>query len=57
MWSDSVQCPYCDYAIKDLWDYEWHSADEIGVDCPSCGNPVLIKRNVYIDYDISKDEG
>ena len=51
-----VMCPHCGYILRDLWDHEWGTREEVETDCGSCEKPIIIRRNVTVDYSAEKKE-
>lgn len=48
--SDGIQCPHCGIMLRDLWDHDWGSREELETDCGACGEPILLSRRVSVDY-------
>ena len=46
----NIECPVCGDEFGELWDYPWGSNDEIDVECPCCGAPITLCREVSVDY-------
>lgn len=47
-----VECPWCEHAIRDLWDYDWHNRESIEIECPTCDQPVTL--TVHASYSAQK---
>lgn len=45
-----IECPVCGDTFGDLWDFEWDGCEEIDIECPCCGAPLLLLREVSVDY-------
>lgn len=50
--TDRMTCPWCRKEIRDLWDFAWDNDEEIETECPSCGEPIVLTRNITVHYDV-----
>lgn len=48
--SDRVDCPVCGKALRDLWDYDWSTREELVASCGSCDAEFLLTRLVSVTY-------
>lgn len=48
--STEATCPHCGEKWQDLWDYEWGSREDIEIDCPFCGETLVLVRVVDVQY-------
>jgi len=51
MTAESVQCPVCGEAQRDLWDYDWGTREELTASCGSCNAQYTLIRHVSVSYE------
>jgi hypothetical protein len=52
-----LECPHgCGHMIRDLWDYDWGSSEEMLVECEECEKPLTIHRCITVTYSATPDE-
>jgi DNA-directed RNA polymerase subunit RPC12/RpoP len=55
-YQSNATCPYCAHVDKDSWEIDFGDCmdGDAEVDCPECGEPYIVTRNVTVDYSTRK---
>jgi predicted RNA-binding Zn-ribbon protein involved in translation (DUF1610 family) len=55
-YQSNATCPYCGHVDADSWEIDFGDFmdGEAEVDCPECGEPYIVTRNVTVDYSTRK---
>lgn len=48
---DSIACPHCGHAMRDLDDHAWRTANgSVRVRCERCRKPIDLRRHEHVSY-------